>query len=127
MREPIMLVIENDPERLRDAREFIGKVFAEWGLDAETARLCVSELAGNAMTHTASATITVRAFLTERGPVIEVFDDSPALPVVHAFDCDSESGRGLAMLELMTVSLGWRPVAPRGKCVHALLGRAEPF
>ncbi|MGI5163773.1 ATP-binding protein [Spirillospora sp. CA-253888] len=121
------LVIKAQPELLRDARHFVGKTFAGWGLDAYIAQLAVTELVTNVIRHTDSEQATVRLYVAANGPVVEVWDDSDVPPVVHSLDGPaSESGRGLAMLQILAVSIGWAPVGGGGKAVHAVLQAARP-
>ncbi|GAA1535143.1 hypothetical protein GCM10009678_16930 [Actinomadura kijaniata] len=94
------------------------------GVAATVPELAVTELVTNVIRHTDSAEVRVWAYLGEDGPVIEVWDDSPTFPVVREFDLTSTSGRGLAMLTALGVSLGWGPAANGGKAVRAVLNGA---
>jgi hypothetical protein len=53
--------------------------------------------------------------------VAEVWDQAPGVPVRLSAGADDESGRGLALVDMITGSRwGWRPArSGRGKCVWA--------
>ncbi|MGI5165034.1 ATP-binding protein [Spirillospora sp. CA-253888] len=122
------LVIESVPESIKKARDFTARWFADQGFDersAHLARLAVTELVTNAHKHATRPgdNITVRLYRTEAGPLIEVWDPSPALPTIKPLDLTSEDGRGLAMLSLLITAWGTNATANGGKVVWALLGQ----
>ncbi|GAA2613989.1 hypothetical protein GCM10010411_56100 [Actinomadura fulvescens] len=65
--------------------------------------------------------MVVRVYLADAGPVVEVEDSSPELPVVRPLDSSSVSGRGLAMIKLLAAEVGWNACAGGGKCVYAVI------
>ncbi|MFI0450653.1 ATP-binding protein [Actinomadura sp. 6N118] len=121
MQDPATLVIQADPDALKAARDWAGKIFESWGLDSYLGKLIVSELAGNVVQHTDTTEMVVRVYLADAGPVVEVEDSSPQLPVVRPLDDSSLSGRGLAMIELLAAEVGWNACASGGKCVYAVV------
>ncbi|RAY14883.1 ATP-binding protein [Actinomadura craniellae] len=122
-------VLPARPEAVRSARRFVGAAFARWGLDDSAARLVVSELATNAVTHGSAGggPVVVRTFLSEDGnPVIEVWDRSPERPVVPPPNHAAESGRGLFLVEQLADQWGVRPLNEGGKVVWAVITPAAP-
>ncbi|MBW8485335.1 ATP-binding protein [Actinomadura parmotrematis] len=123
------LVLASAPEAARAGREFVADWLYDKGYDdvsVEVGRAVASELVTNAYRHAAGAgeRITVRVYVSAAGPVLEVWDPSPELPEERPLDLVSTSGRGLAMVGLITGGWGVNPLASGGKSVHALL-RAE--
>ncbi|TQK45290.1 anti-sigma regulatory factor (Ser/Thr protein kinase) [Streptomyces sp. SLBN-118] len=93
---------DHDPASVRAAREFAKGTLADWGIAdrCDDVRLCVSELATNAVVHgDGSATgfllgISVADHLLR----VEVHDTGPGLPQRREPDDDSDSGRGLLLV-----------------------------
>jgi anti-sigma regulatory factor (Ser/Thr protein kinase) len=84
----------------------------------ETVALLVSELVTNAITH-AAPPIRCAAYLTSRAGSslirVEVCDASHAPPVLREEVLESESGRGLHLVEKLSSRWGWHPTE-QGKC-----------
>ncbi len=125
------------------ARLFIKYTLQNWSIDREhieTAELLVSELVTNAVKSTGLiesrprytaldhlALVHVRLLLFERSIVLEVWDSDPHHPIVKEPTLDAEGGRGLFLIESM--SLQWNYYHPRagGKVVWCELDvRAQP-
>ncbi|MFI0443919.1 ATP-binding protein [Actinomadura sp. 6N118] len=121
MSERHTMTIEAHAHALKLAREWVGEIFETWSIDPYLGKLIVSELAGNVLKHTDTDQMTVRLYWADRGPVIEVEDSSPDLPVVHEMSPDKLDGRGLAMIQLLAADLGWNVTSGGGKCVYAVL------
>ncbi|MGI5164291.1 ATP-binding protein [Spirillospora sp. CA-253888] len=123
------LVIESKPESIKKARDFVGWWIEKqgYGSSAYIAKTAVTELVTNAHRHGTEPgeEITVRVYLSDAGPVIEVLDPSTKLPTVHPLNLTSEDGRGLAMLSLLVEAWGFNAVASSGKVVWALLKEDE--
>jgi anti-sigma regulatory factor (Ser/Thr protein kinase) len=83
--------------------------------DCDTLALLVSEVATNARIHGAGQ---VHVRVLAHGPRlrVEVTDDSDRMPLVRAFDQDSEGGRGLALVDALAAAWGADP-RPGGKTV----------
>jgi anti-sigma regulatory factor (Ser/Thr protein kinase) len=100
------------------ARAFAWGVLASWGT-AEAARetvgLVLSELVGNAIRH-ASPPVRVKVVDEHRYVVVEVCDGSGAAPLLRSPTARDMTGRGLAIVEGLTLRWGWRPHG-NGKCV----------
>lgn len=122
MGEPATIVIKADVAAIREAREFVGLVFGTWGLTDYVARTVISELATNAVVHGSGVgdTVIVRAYRKDDGvPVVEAWDRSEALPVVHPVNYGVESGRGLLLMDALVRRWGTRPLSEGGKVVWA--------
>lgn len=124
------------------AREFArecGEISAQ---AAGTAELLVSELVTNAFqaAHTASGGSAggCRAASSRREPavrlslsyfpgelLIEVTDRAPGSPMPSHPDRDSEHGRGLVLVEALSLEWGWLPVPGGGKCVYCRLATED--
>ncbi|MEV4252345.1 ATP-binding protein [Spirillospora sp. NPDC049652] len=113
-------------ESIKEVRDFVAEWFGahEYASDlVYLARTVVTELVTNALKHASHAgdPITARVLLSDAGPVIEVEDGSDVQPVVQPLTLDGTSGRGLAMVELMTLAWGVRARGGGGKVVFAVL------
>ncbi|MCI3276470.1 ATP-binding protein [Streptomyces cylindrosporus] len=111
-------------------RKVVDKVRA-WGvpLDDETAdaiRLVASELISNAVVH-GEGPVTVALYHRPGRLVIDVLDANPAAPQTSCAQAQDESGRGLALVELLASRCAWEPVG-QGKHVWAeiALPKAAP-
>ncbi|WP_067491481.1 ATP-binding protein [Actinomadura hibisca] len=124
MCEPHTIEISTDPEHLHAARQWIAKTCAMLNAEPCTyvAQLAVTELIENARQHAGDETVTVRAYVADCGPVLEVLDSSPVMPMVRELDLLAESGRGLAVVQEVSKALGWNSLAGGGKAVFVVLG-----
>ena len=87
---------------------------------AADAELVLTELVANAVAASADVGIVMLTIrLISSALLIEVFDESEALPSPRCADDLSENGRGLQLVEVLTQSWGWHPVA-NGKIVWGL-------
>nr|WP_244176811.1 ATP-binding protein [Streptomyces albus] len=124
------------------ARRHTVDVLRCWGFPSdpvETARLLVSELTTNAIRHTQpdvepsshsslsharAITLTLRA--DSRRLLLLVEDDDRRAPVVKRVGTDSEGGRGLFLVTMMSQDWGFYFPVPRpGKVVWAQLALQE--
>lgn len=83
----------------------------------------MSELVTNALLHTATA-IDVAARVDADGLLLEVFDESTALPTERGNDVLAGTGRGLALVHELTAGWGARRTSA-GKVVWARVGAIE--
>jgi two-component sensor histidine kinase len=114
------------PATVPRSRAIVRDLLREWHLEAmsDEAMLLMSELVTNAVQASQNSTgagqpvvlCTVRR--TETALLLEVWDASPAPPVVQEVDLTSDCGRGLLMVEFMSSNWGHRP-ADGGKVVWA--------
>jgi anti-sigma regulatory factor (Ser/Thr protein kinase) len=111
------------------ARRHVRQVLREWDLTdlGETAELVVSELLTNAVRATRMAEVfaPVRLWLLsdKRSVMILVWDFSPQPPRRIDTACDAENGRGLLLVE--DISMRWSWYVPHnlgGKVVWAQIG-----
>ncbi len=107
MENGFTLVLPGDATTPRAARMAIAELFSD-NIRCGELLLCVSEVVTNAVLHARSAaTITVRRqadLLT-----VEVEDDDPTLPERRNHSATASTGRGLRILDALTVRWGSRP------------------
>ncbi|QDQ11148.1 ATP-binding protein [Streptomyces spectabilis] len=122
---------EARPESVGQARTFTSESLAGWGLSARTEdiRLCVSELATNALLH---GTAPGRGFLLkleadEDAVRVEVHDSRRRHPEARqAADTDT-SGRGLTLVSALADGWGVQDRIPVGKIIWSCFKAAgEP-
>ncbi|MGW1019281.1 ATP-binding protein [Streptomyces niveus] len=109
------------PESVGQARSFTSEALADWGLPdrADDVRLCVSELATNALVH---GTAPGHGFLVkldadEDVVRLEVHDSRRQHPAArHAAGTDT-SGRGLILVNALADGWGVEDRTPVGKIV----------
>jgi anti-sigma regulatory factor (Ser/Thr protein kinase) len=77
---------------------------------AETALLLASELVTNAVVHTRSADIAVRARCTGSTLLVAV-DDQESAPPDQAACSEVASGAGLTLVESLATRWGWQPLS----------------
>lgn len=120
------------------ARHHATAVLARWKLSPEATDLAeavVSELMANAVvacgvvpgqpdrSDSEDADPVILALRLRPGRlVIEVADNEPSLPVLKDVDSESESGRGLHLVQAFSKEWGFRRSQSGGKVVFAVLG-----
>ncbi|WP_327065969.1 ATP-binding protein [Kitasatospora sp. NBC_01302] len=92
------------PESVSLARKFIRSVCKGIGVDLDSAVLLVSEAATNAVVHAGSPFRVTVVALVGRPPWIEVQDRSPERPKRRVASSEDDSGRGLELLDALSVS-----------------------
>ncbi|GGV18949.1 ATP-binding protein [Streptomyces spectabilis] len=109
------------PESVREAREFVAKALDNWGLiaRAEDIRLCLSELATNAVVHGTDPGQGFLVRLRSDDDVVrlEVQDSRRRRPTVRAPSADEPSGRGLTLVVALSDGWGVEDRTPAGKVV----------
>lgn len=108
----------------RSVRADVRLVLQTWSLDhlAEDAMQVVSELMANAVEHTGTTEIPARIVRTgSRRVRLEVTDRSNKPPQVKRHTADDERGRGMAMIEMLSLEWGWERIFG-GKSVWAEIG-----
>ncbi|MGD3106490.1 ATP-binding protein [Streptomyces sp. YGL11-2] len=118
-------LLVRDPTSVPTSRRRLQDLVKMWGLrldeSSDTALAVVtSELVTNAVRHGTGTvlTITVSANVSRRRILIEVYDGSLILPVPHWAGTADETGRGMALIDRLSLCHG----ADRttcGKCVWA--------
>ncbi|MGF1426522.1 ATP-binding protein [Kitasatospora sp. LaBMicrA B282] len=115
-----------DPVSVPASRERLGRLIRKWEVRTDDSRLAldtvISELVTNAVRHTTGAMITigVHANLDLRRLLIEVYDDSQAMPRRQVAGPDAEAGRGMFLVERLALAHGAEHT-PRGKKVWAVV------
>jgi anti-sigma regulatory factor (Ser/Thr protein kinase) len=125
----VAFVLPSIPESVRIARFYIRAVlgFHRLGEYADDAEAITSELVTNAIQHAcAGGTETVGIALVRiRNPeavTVVVTDSSPEGPVKHESSDGSEQGRGLLIVNELSVRWGWN-TEDGGKAVYAILAK----
>ena len=76
----------------------------------DAGEICISELVGNSVRHTASPAIIIQMWPNDGSPLFEVWDDSreiPEFPQTVSFDdLEAESGRGLSLVKQLSLDCG---------------------
>ncbi|MFJ9129028.1 ATP-binding protein [Streptomyces sp. NPDC102340] len=144
LRKPWSLAFAAEPEELAALRRIARMHLRLWGLNHldEAVELCVTEMVANVIRHVGLGTPT-ELTLSMSGTFlrIEVLDpDLRALPTLLAGALDSETGRGMRLVDAVTDRWGvllkadrkvvWCELAtgladPEGHVVHASVDRAE--
>jgi len=120
-REPLSRQVQlaARPAAVPRSRAIVRGLLREWQLEvmSDDVTLLLSELMTNAVQASQDSagpgqpvvSCTVRR--NETGLLLEVWDASPAPPVVQDVDLTSDCGRGLLMVEFLSSSWGHRPAA----------------
>lgn len=120
----------NDAIAVKAARQFALESLADRSLELlEMVELLVSELASNCVRHTDSA-FEVKISSDPSQIHISVTDSGSGRPEMQRFDPTAVSGRGLALVEMLSNSWGVSPSEPTssGKTVWFVLDVADqPF
>jgi anti-sigma regulatory factor (Ser/Thr protein kinase) len=121
MTETTQRFFDARPASIGQARAFTAEALTGWGPPgrAEDIRLCVSELATNAMVHGTAPGhgFLVQLDLDEEGVRLEVHDSRRRYPkACQAADTDL-SGRGLALVAALSDGWGVQDRTPSGKIV----------
>ena len=105
-----VLRLPSSTESVPVARRFVREQLAASGCDVDIAILLVSELVTNAVLH---AHGEVAVIVLDRGATarIEVGDDSPMPPRMHDFAVESATGRGLRLLDRLSLRWGAVPAS----------------
>lgn len=115
-----------EAESVTRARQFVRITAAMWRLRPETladTELCMSELVGNAVRHTASRRLHCRLWSARGLLFVEVDDeDGEDIPHVEQPEEDDESGRGMMLIDTFATAWGSLPRPGHdGKTVWAAL------
>jgi anti-sigma regulatory factor (Ser/Thr protein kinase) len=118
--------LPGEPQSVFTARRFLRITAAMWRLGSdlvEEAELCLSELVGNAVTHTDSSRVRCRIWSARQMLFLEV-DDEGRLRLPQLADAGEEDERGRGILLIQSFAAAWG-TAPRsdleGKTVWAAL------
>jgi anti-sigma regulatory factor (Ser/Thr protein kinase) len=105
-------------ESVATARRFVRITAAMWRLPGDTladAELCMSELVGNAVTHTGSSRVHCRLWSARGVLFLEVDDeDRSDLPQPEQAEDEDEHGRGILLIDAFAAA--WGAVPRPGDC-----------
>lgn len=109
----------------REARAFANTMLAEWAVSdiADDVLLVVTELVNNAVTH-AHSSCELRLSISPVAVRVEVVDDGPGTPDPLPPSETRNHGRGLHLVDALTVAWGFEPIPTGGKLVWAELKRS---
>jgi anti-sigma regulatory factor (Ser/Thr protein kinase) len=114
-----------EAESVTRAREFVRITAAMWRLRPETladTELCMSELVGNAVRHTASRRLHCRLWSARGLLFVEVDDEDEDTPRLDQPGEDDECGRGMLLIDTFAAAWGSLPRPGQGgKTVWAAL------
>ncbi|MEC3994961.1 ATP-binding protein [Actinacidiphila sp. DG2A-62] len=106
------------------ARHLVQRALLTWGMSLDGADVVVSELISNAIRHAEGEGMRVSvARLDEAVVRVAVIDRSSTAPALQHLTQDSETGRGLWLVESLSAAWGVH-VLRGGKCVWAELREA---
>lgn len=109
------------PESIGQARAFTTEVLTGWGLlgRAEDIRLCVSELATNALLHGSAPGhgFLVKLDASEEAVRLEVYDSRRQYPEARLAADTDLSGRGLTLVNALADGWGVEDRTPIGKII----------
>jgi anti-sigma regulatory factor (Ser/Thr protein kinase) len=104
------LTFTAEPEEVASLRRAIRSRLERWSLPhlADGAELCAGELIANVITHVGRGTPTTLSVSLVRGCLrVEVHDpDTRALPTLIRAEAESESGRGMALVDAIATRWG---------------------
>ncbi|MGP4085402.1 ATP-binding protein [Streptomyces sp. KR55] len=107
---PRQRAFSHDISSVGEARKFAEQTLDDWGITdrVDDVRLCVSELATNALLHSTSGSggILVRLRAADHLVRVEVLDSSSALPEQRFPDDECDTGRGLLLVAACADSWG---------------------
>lgn len=107
------------------ARRFARTMMMAWRLPelSGPAELVTSELASNAFQHGAGVSIDVRLICCNGVVTVKIWDaDSDHYPIMSCADPMEESGRGLVLVDALSLKWGSYRADPAGKVVWAAIG-----
>lgn len=112
----VQLDLPRDASAPRSARRFVTTVLGGWGVRAavaERAQLLTSELVSNAVMHGAGGIeLSVLEVGAQRNKVrIEVCNDGPGTPVMRQPQREALSGRGLRLVDDLSLEWGSRTLS----------------
>jgi anti-sigma regulatory factor (Ser/Thr protein kinase) len=134
---PNCLALAAMPSAARLAREYVGRRLKDAGFGdiTDTAAILTSELVTNAVNAVGIVepvsdwmriwknlqTIAVCCYQHESLAVVEVWDNNPHPPVRRTAKATDETGRGLELIEALSVAWGYRWPRSGGKVVWCTL------
>ncbi|MFH8411447.1 ATP-binding protein [Streptomyces sp. NPDC018019] len=128
--DPVLMSFPAEPASVGRARNFAVDALAAWGLIArvDDVRLCVSELATNAVRHgnALDRCFTLSVSAEEDAVRVAVRDAGPGCPQPRRPAGSDDSGRGLHLVGVFSDAWGVEHHATGGKTVWSLFKTAPP-
>ncbi|MBK3575161.1 ATP-binding protein [Streptomyces sp. MBT65] len=112
----------------RHIRRIVRSFLLEWGMPelSDAVELAMTELVANVVRHVPDRRCGLLLLRLPKGVRVEVSDGSSQLPDLHAeLDPESESGRGLVILDAVTDKWGVTRKSGGGKIVWFEYGRPD--
>jgi anti-sigma regulatory factor (Ser/Thr protein kinase) len=121
------ITLLGEPRDVHVARAFVGRCLTEHDIEAAylDCQTVVSELVTNALVH-GRGPIVVNVDVQDSEIVLSVSDTHPSTPLQRAAADDDETGRGLAIVDALTVEWGVS-VGERGKTTYARVQSDRPM
>jgi anti-sigma regulatory factor (Ser/Thr protein kinase) len=115
--------LEPTPQAVREARRFVSRHLAELGYSelVDDAATITSELVTNSVREAPNTPVWVNLRRAGGFLLLEVWDCCPKAPVLKSPDYLAEGGRGLHIVDELSVCFGWDTFAC-GKVTWVLLG-----
>lgn len=114
-----MIAFKPDVEKVKMARDHVGKIAADWPIDDYVVRVVASELVGNSIRHAGTDEIRVDAHADGAAYRLTVWDGDGTLPVPRDPGPDALSGRGLLLVAELVSRWGVVLDGTGGKTVFA--------
>jgi anti-sigma regulatory factor (Ser/Thr protein kinase) len=118
----VRVILTADGGSCARARQVVREVAASWELSedlVDDAQLVVTELVSNGIDH-GEGPITLTVSRKAGGMLVEVHDESPKQPQLRPVDPSSPRGRGMQLVQALSVKWGTKP-QNSGKVVWAQL------
>lgn len=127
----IAFTLLSAPESVGMARTHIRSALEHRGLEiyADDAEIVASELVANSVQHASEGAadkifVVLMRILNPSAIAIVVKDESPDPPVMRELMLEGEGGRGLRIVEALSVRWNWNPDG-EGKAVTAILSKEQ--
>ncbi len=129
--DSVLMSFSAEPASVGRARNFAVDALAAWGLRAraDDVRLCVSELATNAVRHgnALDHCFTLSVSAEEDAVRVAVYDTGPGRPQPRRPSGSDDSGRGLHLIGIVSDEWGVEHHATGGKTVWLLFKTTPPL
>jgi anti-sigma regulatory factor (Ser/Thr protein kinase) len=122
------LVLPPDVTSVGVSRRFVRSTLAEWHLDglADTAVLLTSEVVTNSVLHARTEIVLSIAREADDSVTISVHDGSQHQPRARSHSLDATTGRGMELLDRLSLAWHIDPDAD-GKTLVFTVGGADPW
>jgi len=127
LQPPRRISLTARPAAAAEARNQLQAAICAWAIpvDASTAQLLTSELVNNAISHAGGDAVMLVISCAGARLRVDVYDTSPAPPVLVDAPADAETGRGLMLVAGLSEDWGYYRT-PAGKAVYFTLAFEPP-